>query len=326
MVFEPKYDGFRMLVFAQPGGEVFLQSRSGRDLTGSFPEIADAAAALGEDVVIDGEAVIHTGSRLDFGALQQRLNTRPPALSRLVRAHPAHLVAFDLLQHAGTEMLTWPYRERRAALQSLFQGHGLAAPWALTPSTTDRAQAEKWLAEWSAVGVEGVVVKSLTQPYQPGRRGWLKYRARHTAEAIVGAVTGSLARPQSALLGRYTSDGHFLMVARSTPLSARTRAELSGLLSPAGADHPWRDVQFSTHWGSREVLDITPVAPQIVAEFHADSAIDHGRWRHPVRVHRLRIDVTPDDVPLHSEQAVTDPSGKADPPEHRPPEGRLTAG
>lgn len=176
MVFEPKYDGLRMLVFAQPDGEVFLQSLDGDDLTGSFPEIADAAAALGEDVVIDGEAVIRTSGRLDSGALQQRLNTRPPALARLVRARPAHLVAFDLLQHAGTEMLTWPYRERRAALRSLFQGHGLTAPWALTPSTADRAQAEKWLAESSATGVDGLVIKSLTQPYQLGRRGWLTVR------------------------------------------------------------------------------------------------------------------------------------------------------
>lgn len=300
LVYEPKYDGFRMLVFAGAGGEVFLQSRSGGDLTGAFPEIAEAAAALGEDVVIDGEAVIYLGGRLDFGALQQRMVRRPRDVARLVREQPAHMIAFDLLQHAGSEMLTWTYRERRTALESLFQGHDMRAPWALTPSTTDRALAEEWLTQWAAVGVEGLVVKGLDQRYEPGRRGWMKYRTRTTAEAIVGAVTGSLSHPETVLLGRYTAAGRFVLVARSTPLSPRLRAELGGgLLQPAAADHPWRDVTFSAHWGSREPLAFTPVAPQLVAEFHGDTAVDRGRWRHPVRLHRLRIDVGPDDVPTH---------------------------
>ncbi|NUK25999.1 ATP-dependent DNA ligase [Streptomyces lunaelactis] len=312
-VFEPKYDGFRLLVFADADGRVFLQSRNGRDLTGAFPEIADAAAALGEDVVIDGEAVIYTGGRLDFSALQHRMNRRPRTVALLVREQPAHLVAFDLLQHTGTELLSWSYAERRAALESLFQGHGLQAPWALTPSTTDRALAEEWLTEWTAVGVEGLVIKGLEQTYQPGRRGWLKYRTRNTAEAVIGAVTGSVIRPETVLLGRYTTDGHFLLVARSTSLAPRLRAELGGgLLTPAGADHPWRDVHFTSHWGSRDPLAFTPVAPQLVAEFHGDTAVDRGRWRHPVNLHRLRIDLTPDDVPLYgAERPSADPDRPA---------------
>ncbi len=105
-VWEPKWDGFRLLVFACADGEVFLQSRNGRDLTAAFPEITQAAAALGEDVVIDGEAVIFAEGRLGFPALQQRMNRRPASVARLAREQPAHLVALDLLQHAGTEMLT----------------------------------------------------------------------------------------------------------------------------------------------------------------------------------------------------------------------------
>ncbi|MEU9014713.1 ATP-dependent DNA ligase [Streptomyces sp. NPDC048479] len=312
-VLEPKYDGFRLLVFAGADGAVFLQSRNGRDLTGAFPEIASAAAALGEDVVIDGEAVIYTGSRLDFSALQQRMNRRPRTIALLAREQPTHLVAFDLLQHAGAEMLTWSYAERRASLESLFQGHGLQAPWALTPSTTDRALAQEWLTEWTAVGVEGLVIKGLDQTYQPGRRGWLKYRTRNTAEAVIGAVTGSLIRPETALLGRYTTDGRFLLVARSTPLAPRLRAGLGGgLLTPAGADHPWRDVHFTSHWGSPEPLAFTPVAPQLVAEFHGDTAVDRGRWRHPVNLHRLRIDIAPDDVPPYgAERHSADPDQPA---------------
>jgi ATP-dependent DNA ligase len=307
-VLEPKYDGFRLLVFAGADGDVFLQSRNGSDLTRAFPEIADAAAALGEDVVIDGEAVIYMGGKLDFSALQQRMNRRPRTVALLAREQPAHLAAFDLLQHAGTEMLAWPYAERRAALESLFQGHG-QAPWALTPSTTDRVLARQWLAEWTAVGVEGLVIKGLSQTYQPGRRGWLKYRTRSTAEAVIGAVTGSLIRPETVLLGRYTSDGRFLLVARSTPLGPRLRAELGGgLLAPAGADHPWHDVHFTSHWGCREPLTFTPVAPQLVAEFQGDTAVDRGRWRHPVNLHRLRIDIAPDDIPPYgTEGSSADP-------------------
>ncbi|WP_351233889.1 hypothetical protein [Streptomyces sp. NPDC002133] len=123
LAFEPKYDGFRLLVFA--GADAFLQSRSGGDLTGAFPEIAAAAAALDENVVIDGEAVIYSGGRLDFGALQQRMGRRPRNVARLASEQPAHLVAFDLLQHADAEMLDWTYQERRAALESLFQGHDM---------------------------------------------------------------------------------------------------------------------------------------------------------------------------------------------------------
>ncbi|MFF8842060.1 DUF2188 domain-containing protein [Streptomyces sp. NPDC015127] len=319
-VFEPKYDGYRLIVFADAEG-VFLQSRNGRDLTAFFPEIADAAAALGEDVVIDGEVVIHTGGRLDFSALQQRINRRPRTVARFARDTPAHLIAFDLLQHAGAEMLTWPYRERRAALESLFQGHGLEAPWALSPSTTDRDEAQRWLRKWAAVGVEGLVAKGLGQAYEPGRRGWQKYRSRHTAEAVVGAVTGTLKRPESVLLGRYDAGGELRLVARSTPLPAALRSELGGLFTAAGPDHPWRGVRISSHWGSREPLDFTPVAPQVVAEFYGDTAVDRGRWRHPVRLHRVRTDMTPDDLPLHGPQRTGRPAAE---PTAAPAEGRTT--
>jgi ATP-dependent DNA ligase len=299
-VFEPKYDGYRMLVFAH-AGHVYLQSRNLRDLTAAFPEIAEAATALGEDVVLDGEAVIYAGGRLDFAALQQRMNRRPGAVAQLATEQPAHFIAFDLLEHAGAEMLGWPYRERRGALESLFQGHGLQAPWALTPSTADRRQAEQWLQDWAGMGVEGVVAKGADQPYLPGRRGWRKIRSRDTAEAIVGAVTGLITRPDTLLLGRYTPDGQLRLVARTTPLTPALRAELGRLLTSARPQHPWQDMRISSHWSSREPLDFTCVAPHLVAEFLGDTAIDDGRWRHPVQVKRIRTDLAPQDVPAAGE-------------------------
>ncbi|MGI5405070.1 hypothetical protein ACQEVG_37675 [Streptomyces sp. CA-135486] len=208
---------------------------------------------------------------------------------------------------------------------SLFQGHGLQAPWALTLSTTDRVLAQQWLTEWTAVGVEGLVIKGLGQSYQPGRRGWLKYRTRSTAEAVIGAVTGSLIRPETVLLGRYTSDGRFLLVARSTPLAPRIRAELGGgLLAPAGADHPWRDVDFTSHWGSREPLAFTPVAPQLVAEFHGDTAVDRGRWRHP-SISNGSVSTSPPTTSrflARSRPPVPQAPGGRAPPDTRPPAGQ----
>jgi ATP-dependent DNA ligase len=296
-VFEPKYDGYRLLVFAR-AGQVYLQSRNLRDLTNAFPEIASAAAALGEDVVLDGEAVIYRSGRLDFAALQTRMNRRPGTVAELAAEQPAHFIAFDLLEHEGTPMLSWPYRDRRAALVSLFQGHGLQAPWALTPSTTDREQAERWLKEWAGVGVEGVVAKGAEQPYLPGRRGWRKIRARDTAEAIVGAITGPLTHPSTLLLGRFSPNGRLRLVARTTQLSPSLRRELGQLLTRARPGHPWHDMRVTSHWGSREPLSFTCVTPHLVAEFVGDSAIDHGRWRHPVQAKRVRTDLAPQDVPL----------------------------
>ncbi|MFE6133710.1 RNA ligase family protein [Streptomyces sp. NPDC056437] len=296
MVFEPKYDGYRLLVFAH-GGEVFLQSRNLRDLTGAFPEIAEAAAALGEDVVLDGEVVIHTGGRLDFTALQRRLNRRPATAARLAAKQPAHFIAFDLLEHAGTDMLTWRYTERRAALESFFQRHALHTPWQLTPATTDRDLAEQWLTEWGGLGVEGVVAKGAQQPYQPGQRRWFKIRSRDTAEAVVGAVTGPVTRPNALLFGRYTRGGRLRLVARTTPLPLALRDEIGRLLTPAGPGHPWWGMRLTVTWGSRDPLSFTCVDPDLVVEFRGDTAIDAGRWRHAVRAQRTRPDLTPSDIP-----------------------------
>ncbi|WNO76857.1 RNA ligase family protein [Streptomyces sp. AM8-1-1] len=296
MVFEPKYDGYRMLVFAH-GGEVFLQSRNLRDLTRAFPEIAEAAAALGEDVVLDGEVVIHTGGSLDFSALQQRLNRHPSTAVRLAVEQPAHFIAFDMLEHAGTDMLSWPFAERRAALESFFQRHALHAPWQLTPATTDRDLAEQWLTEWGGLGVEGVVAKGAQQPYLAGQRRWFKIRARDTAEAIVGAVTGPITRPNTLLVGRYTRGGRLRLVARSTPLSLSLRDEIGRLTTPTGPEHPWWGMRLTVAWGSREPLSFTCVAPELVVEFLGDTAIDSGRWRHAVWVQRTRPDLAPGDIP-----------------------------
>ncbi|MEO3756361.1 ATP-dependent DNA ligase [Streptomyces sp. B6B3] len=304
VAWEPKWDGYRAFVARSVGGGVVVRSRHGTDLTTGFPDIAAAAGALPDvDLVLDGELVIWQEGRLAFERLGERLGRRPDTARRLAAAVPAHFVVFDLLHHAGVDYLPRPYSERRAALEELFAGYDLGPPWTLCPSTTDPAIARRWL-EWAAVGVEGLVAKPLSAPYRPGTRGWRKYRVRHTTEAVIGAVTGSLTRPSSVLLGRLQDGGsggvgRLRYAGRTTTVNASLAEQLAAVLAPAGPGHPWQGVRFSVGWGSHESLRAVLVDPQLVAEISADVALDRaGRWRHPVRLQRLRPDLAPVDVPV----------------------------
>ncbi|WP_078532519.1 ATP-dependent DNA ligase [Streptomyces hokutonensis] len=297
MITEAKADGFRAILFARPG-LVMLQSRQGSDLTSAFPDIAAAATRLGEDLVLDGELVVPHEGRLHFGELQRRAHRRGPSAVRAAAERPAYLIVFDVLQTGTTELLTRPYRERRAVLEGLFAREALTAPFTLCPSTANRATALDWLdPAWGAAGIEGVVVKGASQLYLPGRRAWIKVRARVTSEAVIGAVAGSLTSPLTLLLGRYDHSGALQLVARTTPLNTTARRDLAQQLTPAGSQHPWIGRHFNSGWGTHTELEYRPVRPDLVAEFIADTAVDAGRYRHPVRFVRLREDLAPDDLP-----------------------------
>jgi ATP-dependent DNA ligase len=169
----------------------------------------------------------------------------------------------------------------------------------------DPAVAQEWLSSWTEVqGVEGIVIKGLGQRYVSGARGWFKIRRRQTTEAVIGAVTGTLRRPQLLVLGRYDTDGRLRAVGRTTPLKPDAARQLADHLTQAGPDHPWTGVRFTSAWGSRDVLDPTLVVPDLVAEISADTAIARGAWRHPLRFVRLRLDVTVADVPPFGQGAA----------------------
>ncbi|MEU3862475.1 ATP-dependent DNA ligase [Streptomyces sp. NPDC028722] len=292
LVMEQKPDGYRALLFARPG-HVFLQSRNGADLTPSFPDVAAAAPALDRPVVLDGELVVVQGGRLHFGVLQARARRRGRGAAMAAVERPAHLIVFDVLEASGVALLDRPYRERRSLLENLFADGFLVAPFSLCPATTDRAVAGGWLdPAWGAAGVKG-----RAQTYRPGRRGWIKVRARFTQEGLVGAVTGGVREPSALLLGRYDRAGRLRLVALTAPLPAAARREVGALLAPAEAGHPWRGVRFTAGWG-RGDLDFIPVQSELVAEFVADTAVDAGRWRRPVRFVRVRDDLDVDALPL----------------------------
>ncbi|MFF4214580.1 hypothetical protein ACFYZE_35680 [Streptomyces sp. NPDC001796] len=167
---EPKWDGFRALVSVD-SGRVVLRSRRGTEMLPAFPEIGAGAAQLPDATALDGELVVwDTAGRLAFEQLQNRLQRRGARAARAAAEWPAHFVAFDLLRLSGTDTTGWPYRRRRAALESVFTARRLSAPWVLCPSTTDPDTVREWLT-WASVGMEGVLFKRLDSAYEPAVRG-----------------------------------------------------------------------------------------------------------------------------------------------------------
>ncbi|MFF2721393.1 ATP-dependent DNA ligase [Streptomyces sp. NPDC058011] len=299
---EPKWDGYRALLARYADGRVVIRSRRGTDMTAAFPEITRAAASLpaGVEFAMDGELVVWEEGRVAFERLQGRLNRTAAGAARMAAQWPAHYVAFDLLRLNGTDpdLTAKPYAARRAALEQLFTDQALPPPWTLCPSTTDPATAAEWL-DWSAVGMEGLVLKNLRGTYRPTTRAWRKYRVAHTSDAIIGAVSRSLTDPATALLGRYDQAGRLRYTGRSTVLSRPLATALPALLSPAREEHPWTGRTFSASWGSKAALTVALVVPELVAEVRADVSRDSaGRWRHPVKLVRVRDDLAPADVPL----------------------------
>ncbi|MFJ6722377.1 ATP-dependent DNA ligase [Streptomyces sp. NPDC091259] len=301
--FEQKFDGYRALLFTPTGaGErLLVQSRRGALIQDRFPDLVAAAEQLPDGLALDGELVVWdtAAGRLSFEGLQRRAAARGRAARELAASLPAFFIAFDVLQEDGVELLRHPYRRRRLRLEALFAGHRLKTPWTLCPMTTDLITAQKWLESWTDVpGLEGIVVKAMDQPYRPGYRGWYKLRRRDTTEAIIGAITGTLTRPQLLLLGRHDAHDRLRSIGRTVPLRPEAAHLVAASITAADEDHPWTGMWFASTWGSRDALDVTLVRPELVAEISADTAVDHGGiYRHPVRFKRLRLDLTTRDVP-----------------------------
>ncbi|MEU9182045.1 ATP-dependent DNA ligase [Streptomyces sp. NPDC048550] len=302
LAFEQKFDGYRALLFTPTGaGRPLVQTRRGRLIQDRFPDLTAAAEQLPDGLVLDGELVVwdrDTGE-LSFEGLQRRTAARGHTARELAGPLPAFFIAFDILQQDGRELLHYPYRQRRLRLEALFDAQGLKAPWTLCPMTTDLIKAQKWLESWTDVsGVEGIVVKGMNHPYRTGYRGWYKLRRRDTTEAVIGAVTGTLTRPRFLLLGRHDPHGHLHSIGRTAPLRPEAARLIGGNLTAAGLEHPWTGMRFTSAWGSRDLLEVTLVRPELVAEISADTTVDRGGvHRHPVRFKRLRLDATVEDVP-----------------------------
>ncbi|MEU7839309.1 MULTISPECIES: hypothetical protein [unclassified Nonomuraea] len=216
---------------------------------------------------------------------------------------PCRYVIFELLEIDSVDVRTQPLAERRKHLEKLFAGIPAACPLALSMQTSDPGEARPWFTSLAGHGIEGLMIKPAGEPYQPGARNWWKYKSRTTTEAITGGVTGSLARPSGLVLGRYPpKGGHLRVVGRTTRLGHDLAAEVAAYLRPAAAaDHPWPE-QLPAGWasglhGKGDPVTYRRIVPELVVEVLVDVARERGRWRHPMRCLRLRLDLSPDAVP-----------------------------
>lgn len=195
--YEPKFDGDRAVLWRRD--TVRVQTRSGRDATEQWYDLATAGMDLPPDTVLDGEAVIWRGGKMDFGAVRSRASARGRRLADLVRQYPASYAAFDCLMHAGVDLRRRPYLERRAALLDVLAGQ--PPPIQAVPATDEPDVARAWIEHLTGQGVEGVVAKRAGSPYRAGRTpAWQKLRHSETVDAQVVGYAGNAARPTKVVV------------------------------------------------------------------------------------------------------------------------------
>jgi ATP-dependent DNA ligase len=309
-LYEPKWDGFRALVFRQNVG-VYLQSRDLRPLNRYFPELEKALTeALPKGCVLDGEIVVARGGGLDFDALQQRLHPAASRVAKLAKETPASFVAFDLLAAGGRSVMALPQSERRVRLERLL---GSAAPPVhVTPMTRERSVAEDWLHRFEGAGLDGVVAKPESLPYQPGKRAMYKIKHSRTADCVVAGFRWYRDQEDavgSLLLGLYDEAGVLHHVGVTSAFTMQTRRDLVEELAPlrqdALADHPWRDWAQATdestrmpggqsRWSAGKDLSWEPLRPERVCEVKYDH-LQGDRFRHAAVFVRWRDDKPAED-------------------------------
>ncbi|MFO0682414.1 MAG: ATP-dependent DNA ligase [Sandaracinus sp.] len=317
--YEPKWDGFRALVFRE-GDALYVQSRDLRPLDRYFPELCEALKkALPASLVVDGEIVIATEHGLDFQALQLRLHPAASRVAKLAAELPASFVAFDLLALAGEDLRALPQVERRARLERSLAG--VAPPIHVTPSTRDPALAAEWFRRFEGAGLDGVIAKPDAAPYEPGKRTMFKIKHARTADCVVAGFRwhkdGEGERVGSLLLGLYDDAGQLQHVGVTSSFTMQKRRELVSLLAPlregAMQAHPWRAWMEAmvaetggdpsamqrmpggqSRWSQGKDLSWEPLRLERVCEVKYDH-LEGSRFRHAATFQRWREDKRPED-------------------------------
>jgi len=308
MLYEPKWDGFRCVVF-RDGADLDLQSRNHKPLLRYFPELREPLLAqLPDRVVLDGELVVAGERGLDFDLLQQRQHPAASRVARLAAEIPASFVAFDVLALGDDALLDVALSERRARLEALLAR--ARPPLYCTPATTDPDVARDWFDRFEGAGFDGVVAKPLAGLYEPGRRVVTKIKHERTCDCAVGGYrmhkdglgVGSL------LLGLHDAAGVLHHVGVASGMAAGVRAELLDAVQPlrtgAAAGHPWsgwdapeahrggRMPGGVNRWSAGRDLSWEPVRVEAVVEV-AYEGLTNGRFRHNARFRRWRPDRDP---------------------------------
>jgi ATP-dependent DNA ligase len=316
MLYEPKWDGFRCLVF-RDGDEVELGSRNERPLTRYFPEMVQAVKAnLPERVVLDGEIIVALDGRLDFERLQERIHPAASRVKELAVRWPAAYVAFDCLARGNESLMDLPFAERRAALEEVFAD--AADPVLLTPISDDPAVARQWFVDFEGAGLDGVIAKPTAGTYRPDVRSMFKIKHTRTCDVVLAGFrwhkTSTATKPLlgSMLLGLYTEAGDLAFVGVSASFSVARRAELIEELDELRCDiseHPWsgwgaeavsqspapsqaRKPGNMNRWNSGKDMSFVPVRPVRALEVGYD-AMQGTRFRHTAQFVRWRPDRDP---------------------------------
>jgi ATP-dependent DNA ligase len=303
--YEPKWDGFRTLVF-RDGDQVELISRGARPMTRYFPEVLPAFKKLREkQFVLDGELVVVAKHGLDFGALQQRIHPAESRVRMLAEATPAWFIAFDILAAGDIDLRSKPLGERRKKLEGLLKG--VEAPIFMTPYTRDPKTATKWFEVFEGAGLDGVIAKSWDAPYVPGKRLWVKVKHQRTADCVVigwrkssdGKTLGAL------LLGLYDKKRTLHYVGHTSSFNAAEKRELIAKLKPLEIEipeeewskNPGRMPGGLSRWSRGKDADRewVSVKPELVCEVTYDKLEAGERFRHATGFLRWRTDKKPKD-------------------------------
>jgi ATP-dependent DNA ligase len=321
--YEPKWDGFRSIVF-RDGDEVVIGSRNERPMTRYFPDLVAALkVSLPQRCVVDGEIVVASADQqgLDFWALQQRIHPADSRVRMLAEQTPASFIAFDLLALDSDDLTSQPFSVRRAALEDALAG--AVPPVHVTPITQDQALAASWFELFEGAGLDGLIAKRADLTYQPDKRVMSKIKHERTADCVVAGYRVHKSGPGaigSLLLGlyddgeepvvppemRFGPEGSSLIsvgVVGAFPMAQRRALfdELQPLVTEF-ADHPWnwaeeevsrRGAQpTGSRWNAKKDLSFVPLRPERVVEVRYDY-MDGFRFRHVAQFVRWRPDRDP---------------------------------
>lgn len=321
-LFEPKWDGFRTLIF-RDGDELLIQSRDKNPLNRYFPELeAPLKAQLPRRCVLDGEIVIVQEQGLDFDSLQLRLHPAASRVKLLSEQIPASVVFFDLLCEGDQELCSHPFQERRKRLESFLAD--CEPPVHITPATIDRNVAADWFRRFEGAGLDGVMAKPAAGTYEPNKRVMLKVKHERECDCVVagfrwhkegeGTAVGSL------LLGLFDDAGVMQHVGVCASFTRQHRAELVTTLAPyrknALTNHPWKDWADAaaqagsrmpggqSRWSQGKDLSWEPVRPELVVEVTYEH-MQGMRFRHMSHFKRWRTDKRPEDCTYAQLEVVT---------------------
>src|SRR5271170_891146 len=312
-IFEPKWDGFRALVF-RDGDEILIQSRDEKSLNRYFPELIEPLRRqLPEQCVLDGEVVIARNGALDFEALQLRIHPAASRVKLLAQETPASVVFFDLLAEGERDLRGEPFQRRRERLQELFSD--ATPPVHLTPATRERSVAQDWFRRFEGAGLDGLIVKPESGVYESNKRTMIKVKHERDCDCVVAGFRWYKDSDNTAigslLLGLFDESGALQHVGVCASFTKEKRRELLEFLTryrvDALANHPWRtwssfDENTGGHrmpggqsrWSQGKDLSWEPLRPELVVEV-AYEHMQGRRFRHMAHFRRWRTDKNPEE-------------------------------